>query len=298
MNLTVLSFGAGQDSTAIALKLMLNADFRAQYAPGELIAIMADTGNEHPHTYAHVTAMEALFEKFQIPFIFTGDEYRTDSWKGGLLGQWTRMSGIGSKAYPKTCTDKLKVQPIYKALADYLESRGFGESYRKKSLYDYTAKHGKIQVLIGIAASEEKRMAKPGSVKAKWMSENIEIRYPLVDLGMDRAACQQYISSMEPATGLACPMPSNCMYCPFNQEFDLVWLQRNHPAQLQEWQDLEAAKLAKHADKGDKNLGVWGKPGVTLADKMVEAQEQYGHMTDAELNEYKFSHGHCVASAY
>lgn len=52
--LTILSFGGGQDSTTILYKLVFDADFKARYAPGDLLVLMADTGNEHPETYSHV----------------------------------------------------------------------------------------------------------------------------------------------------------------------------------------------------------------------------------------------------
>lgn len=301
MALTILSFGAGQDSQTIAAKLILDPAFRSKYAPGELIAIMADTGNEHPHTLDHVAKMRPIFEAAGIPFFFVGDEFRAPSWQGGLLGQWSRgRASVGSKAYVKSCTDKLKIQPIYKCLADYLEGRGFGSSSRKKSLYAYTAEHGKIKVLIGIAAGEEKRANKSNSGAAKWMLNNIEIEYPLLDLGMDRSACQSFLHSVEQDLGVACPMPSNCMYCPFNQEFDLVWLKRNHPAKLEEWIGFEDRKIEAWSElqEPEKNLGVWGKAGISLRDKVAEAVEQYGDMSDKDLNEYKFSHGHCVSSAY
>ena len=299
MSMTILSFGAGQDSTVLAIKLALDPEFRAQHAPEHLIAVFADTGNEHPHTYSHVVKMGAFLAEHGIPLVIAGSEYRSASWTDGLIGQWTTGTpSIGSKAYPKTCTDKLKVQPIYKWLAQYLEGEGYGDAMRKKSLYGYAAKHGKIKVLLGIAAGEETRAKGITDKHAKWMQNNLEFIYPLIDLDMDRAACQQYIASQTRITGISCPMPSNCMFCPFNELFDLEWLHRNHPKDLQQWILLEARKLRAHTSKGEKNLGVWGKFGVTLIDKLMEAHEKYGHMSDQELNEYKFSHGHCVKSAY
>lgn len=51
--LTILSFGAGQDSTALLYKIILDKDFRNEYAPNDLVVIMADTKNEHDKTIAH-----------------------------------------------------------------------------------------------------------------------------------------------------------------------------------------------------------------------------------------------------
>mgnify|MGYP003633536078 CR=1 FL=1 len=301
--ITVLSYGAGQDSHTILTKLLTDDSYRAQYAPGELIVIMSDTGNEHPHTYHTVRDAAKFCAQHGVKFHFIGDRYKSASWQGGLTGQWRKgIATVGSKAYPKTCTDKLKIQPIYKKLAELLEARGYGAALRKRSMYGYTEQHGKIRVLIGIAGGEEGRAKGVSNNPNKWLRENVELVYPLLDEDMDRAACQTYLASMESITGIATPMPSNCMYCPFNQEFDLVWLQRNHPEKLAEWQDLEANKIASDHQRPNhdaaKNFGVWGKAGITLADNLDAGLEKYGHMSDAELHEYKFSHGHCVVSGY
>lgn len=301
--LTILSFGGGQDSQAIAMMLIHDPGFRQKYAPGELIAIMADTANEYPHTVAHVERMRKYFSINDIPFFLVGEEYRTDSWKGGLVFQWTRgIPTIGSKAYPKTCTDNLKIRPIYKFLAKYLEDKGYGMAYAKKSLYGYMESHGKIRVLIGIARGEEKRVGDPDKVPNKWMRDTVEMQYPLVDLGMNRDDCQTYLHGMESKTGIPCPYPSNCIFCPFNQEFDLVWQHRHMPEKLDEWMALEAAKLegdvTQRIISDKKSLGVWGKPNFPLSMVLEKALEKYGHMSDAELNTYKFSHGHCVSSTY
>ena len=56
-----------------------------------------------------------------------------------------------------------------------------------------------------------------------------------------------------------------------------------------------------------KNLGVVGKlhkegqrkgQAVTLLDVLEEAKEKYPNVTLEQLQEYKWSHGHCVASKY
>ncbi len=49
--LTVLAFGGGQDSTAILYRIALDKAFRSRYVKGDLLVLMSDTGNEHPHTY-------------------------------------------------------------------------------------------------------------------------------------------------------------------------------------------------------------------------------------------------------
>lgn len=43
-------------------------------------------------------------------------------------------------------------------------------------------------------------------------------------------------------------------------------------------------------------MGVFGKK--LLPEILEEAIKEFGHLTDAELKEYKMSHGHCVKSKY
>jgi hypothetical protein len=47
-------------------------------------------------------------------------------------------------------------------------------------------------MLIGIAKGEEGRC---GEAMEKWMRETVERVYPLIDLGLDRQGCQDYIAS-------------------------------------------------------------------------------------------------------
>ena len=90
------------------------------------------------------------------------------------------------------------------------------------------------------------------------MQRTIERRYPLVELGWDRVACQNYILSC----GQPLPAPSWCRRCPFKGETDLVLMEREDPDGLAEWVELEKAKLAAAAEKfpdlpPKKNLGVF-----------------------------------------
>lgn len=318
--LTVLSFGGGQDSTAILHRLLNDDKAREEWAPEDLLVVISDTGDEHPATYAHVARTAKLvFQEHGIPFAiltgrpdlwwgtYAGDHllhcgYHYDNW-AGLREFYERTNTVGSKAFPKSCTDKLKIQPIYKYLSDfvyehYTGCRRNGKYRGKQPLVDFAKRHGKIRMLIGIAAGEERRIAKtkPDDNKKPtgpvWMEKAIDRRYPLVDWGWDRAGCQKYLGSI----GVTVPPPSNCMLCPYMSMIELVWLYRFHPADYAEWVTIEANKLEANKDKGDKNLGVWGKK--TLPEVLDEALKKHGHLTKRELQEYKMSHGHCVMSKY
>lgn len=312
--LTVLSFGGGQDSTAILYKIALDRSFRRKYIEGHLVVLMSDTGNEHPHTYGHIHFVKEFCKLHRIEFYLIDHKmgYHPKNWPT-LQDQFRRYSTIMSVAFPKTCTDNLKIRPIYNFLDHYVACRYYGYSERhgpkgKRYLKRFCQQYGKINVLLGIAAGEESRIAKSNKKSLKkrqldlfrkvripgrtWMDICIAKRYPLMELGMDRYGCQRYIRSV----GLPLPFPSNCMMCPFASKAEILWLYRTHPDVFWEWVDCERRKLEKFADKGKRNLGVKGAD--TLETVLAQAIEEFGQMSDEELYNHKMTHGHCVMSTY
>lgn len=300
-NITILAFGAGQDSTAILYKIVLDNAFCKRYVKGRLLVIMSDTGNEHPHTYEHVDLIRefCLLHNIEFHFIQHSMGYHPRSWPT-LQFQFRKNGSIMSVAFKKVCTDNLKIKPLYNFLDHYIADRyfGYGENHPpkgKRFIKRYCKEYGKIDVILGIAAGEEGRIAKSAKRLLKrrsWMEHCISKLYPLVELGMDRNACQQYIH----AVGLPLPFPSNCMMCPFAGKVEILWLYRKYPAVFAEWVSYEKAKLKKFAHSANKNLGVKGR--FTLEEVLKQAIEQYGYMTESELDDYKMSHGHCVKSTY
>lgn len=291
--LTVLSFGGGQDSTALLYRYAYDPEFRARYAPDDFVVVMADTNDEHPATLAHVRSVAEWCVERGIEFhwLHADQGWHSTLWSG-LREFYAAKNAIGSKAYPKTCTDNLKVQPIYRWLESWLGERYGVKVGRKRGFLEYAERYGRLRMLIGIAAGEEKRIASAAESEPVWRRASVERVYPLVELGMDRAACQAYIRSV----GHIVPPPSNCMLCPFMSLIELLWLYRHYPDDYHEWVRLEAAKIAANTDKGEKNLGVWGKR--LLPEALQLAIQKHGHMTDEQLADYKMSHGHCVASRY
>ena len=84
------------------------------------------------------------------------------------------------------------------------------------------------------------------------------------------------------------------MICFYSSDQEVLWLYRFYPEVYWDWVAMEKAKLAKY--NVEKNYGVYGK--ITLEQKLEKAQKLYGHWTDDQLNEYKYSHGHCIKSRY
>lgn len=292
--LTVLSYGAGQDSTAILYKLIYDQEFRTIYAPNDLIVIMADTGNEHPETDLQREEAQLICQEEGIPFFFLKctSKYYTGDWNGGYINFLKSGNRIGSKAFPKTCTDRLKIQPIYKFLEDHIHRTYNTKKHgRKSALKEFTQEQGKIRVLIGISKGEEKRVATIED-NSGWMSQCVQREYPLIAIGAGRHECQNIIRNY----GHKVPVPSNCILCPWMSLQELLYLFRFNIDWFNKWAHLEHNKLITNSHKGEKNMGVWGKK--TLPEMLEEAKKKYGHMSDKELAEYRFSHGHCVKSKY
>lgn len=313
-DLTVLAFGGGQDSTCILYKIILDPAFRSKWVSGDLLVLMSDTGNEHPHTYAHISFIEDLCHRHNIPFYFITSDmgYHPRTWPS-LTAQFEKNSTIMSLAFPRTCTDNLKIKPLYSYLDHHIASDYYGciqdtIPKGKKFIKQFVKDNGKIKVILGIAAGEEKRIAKSDkkALKAqqlnmfkkyrdpipKWMTESIEKIYPLVEERMDRKACQTYIRSV----GLPLPYPSKCIMCPYLSKVEILWLYKNMPQEFYCWVSYERDKLDKCKGHTKRNLGVKGEK--TLEEILEEAIQEFGHMTAEELDEYKMSHGHCVLSAY
>jgi len=290
--LTMLSYGAGQDSTAILYKIIYDSSFREKYIRGHLLVVMSDTGNEHPDTYIHVSYSKKVCEEHGIDFVFLTNDmgYHGNTWPD-LLSKYRMNNSIGSKAYPKTCTDNLKLKPIYRYLEEFIGNNAGYPIGQKRAIKGYAEDHGKTRVIIGIAKGEEKRVAKEDAV-FPWMRRGIERSYPLIDIGFNRKACQNYMREV----GHPVPPPSNCMVCPFLDEVELLWLYRFYPDHYQEWVELEQNKINANLHAGEKNYGVWGRK--LLPEVLAISQDKYSDWTDEQLMEYKMSHGHNLNSKY
>lgn len=290
--LTILSYGGGQDSTALLLKYAYDAGFREKYAPDDFLVVMSDTGDEHNYTYNHIewTKRFCLDHKIEFHHLTPSRGFHTPAWQG--LIEWQRRTGNIVMLGIKSCTDKLKIVPIYKFL-DLWISKKYNLPYngRKQSIKAFKEKYNQdINVMIGISRGEEQRV-KEKRVATGWKSCVTTI-YPLINMGMDRKDCQNYTRSKR----VKVPFPSNCMRCPYMSDVELLWLKRNYPAKLMEWIELEEKKLAKFSESGKKNCGVFASE-KTIEDRLMKVERKYGHLRGGELNDYKFSHG-CVKSKY
>lgn len=287
--LGVLSYSAGQESWSILLGLVYSKLRQCE----DLLVLMSDTGDEHPETYVHVDFTRRFCKHFGIEFqLITPDlGFHYDKWPD-LRSFYRRTNTVGSKAFPKTCTDKLKIQPIYKFLDTWVGKKyGYKSGRGKPALKEFAKDYGKIQMMIGLSATEEKRIASKRSLPV-WQNKSIRIEYPLIRAGMTRKDTQDFTT----ACGYPVPIPSNCLLCPFMNDIELVWLFRRYPADFRDWVAIEHNKLMKNQHMGEKNYGVWGRK--TLPQVLEEALKKYGDWPMEKLMEYKMSHGSCTQSKY
>lgn len=305
--LTVLSYGAGQDSHTLLLKYIHDPGFRESYAPNDFLVVMSDTGDEFDETYRTVNEAKLLCQKHNIKFTFITNDmgYHTGDWQS-LSHFYKAKSAVGSKAYPKICSQRLKIDPIYRYLEDYLNENYHVKRGNKSGFREFAQKWGKVRMIIGIADGEQKRMTDASTNKARWYRESIQHCYPLVELGMNRQACQGYIREQ----GYAVPIPSNCKMCPFLSEEELEYLRRFEPDSLEQWMGYERDKLHKFSHLNrvivvtksgnerieNKNFGVWGN--VYLPEMIERVRVKFLHWSDDKIKEYRMSHGHCVASSF
>ena len=300
--LTVLWFGGGQDSTALLLMAKYHEQFKAKYCQANFVVVMSDTGNEYPETYNHIANAAKFSRHNGIPFFFLKADmgFHTPSWQT-LQTQMKRNNSIMSVVGTKSCTDSLKIQPCYKFLDWYVgEKYGFKTGY-KRGIKAYEKQFGKINVIIGFAKGEDTRIATPADSdkpdkRPLWMQRTVQYNYPLIDYGMDRQDCQAYI---EDKKEFVVPMPSNCMFCMFQSQQEVIFLERFFPKVFDKWVQFENNKIKRDESRGKdpkKNLGVKGNTRLPVF--LQKAKEKYGNWTDEELMEYKFSHGHCAKSKY
>jgi hypothetical protein len=293
--LAILSHGLGQDSSALGYMLVHEPALRERYAPGRLIVLSSDTGNEHAEFYENMRYQERFFAGAGIPFeLITADRgYHAEKWLS-LEHFYASGDRIGSKSYPKTCSSRLKIDVVWRRIEALLHEEYRVSGSRKRGIREYVELTGeKITLLIGFTAEEADRRIKKDEDLPAWFEACVERVYPLRDLGLTRADCREYIREK----GHPPVYPSFCRFCPFSTPFDVYHQWRFDRASHDRWAQLERNKLRKFAHlPPEKNHGVF--PGKTLDEVLEEAKEEFGHLSDQEMREQRMRRGHAVASKF
>ena len=238
--LTVLSLGAGVQSTVLALM----AD-RSEYGlPHPDFAIFADTGWEPPAVYDHLNWLESQLS-FEVVRVSAGNI--KESILSGINPEGRKFLDIpvfvvnpdGSRGVAtRQCTRVYKLDPIRQYLRETLEIPPKQRA----------PKATQVEMWLGISADEAVRV-KPS--KDEWITN----RYPLIENGFSRAQLLNWFNENYPDRYLP---TSSCIGCPYHN--DSVWkhLKDSDPKSFQEAvfidQALRNVPATRGAIKGDAYL--------------------------------------------
>lgn len=216
--LRVLSLGAGVQSTTMALMA----------AHGEIpapdYAIFADTQWEPTAVYQHLTWLRSPnVLPFPVHVVTAGDIRQSIRDRRNTTGgrfaaiPWHTVNPDGSHGIGRRqCTSEYKLAPIMREIRRLLGRPG--RAYIRPA---------SVEVMIGISRDEAYR-AKPAK------QHYIRNTYPLLDLGMRRHDCAQWLTRHE----YPVPSKSACIGCPFHADAHWIEMRDNWPL---EWSDAVAA---------------------------------------------------------
>ena len=197
----------------------------------------ADTGNEHPRTYAYLPIINAYLARHGFPLI-TVVRYVPKRFKHApystLAGNCLSNSVLPSLAYGhKSCSSKWKAAPQEKYILKFWKP---GKQAVREGI--------PIRRLIGYDAGNKDQ--KRGAVKER---PEFIYGYPLRIWGFDRQDCKAIISQ----AGLPQPGISACFFCPSCKPDELRALAIDYP-------DLAARAIAiedRAQPKLKKFAGLW-----------------------------------------
>jgi hypothetical protein len=229
---TIASWSAGVDSTAMVLAI-LTGKHPELTTVTEIV--MADTGSEKPETYRFAEIfrgwMAGRFPKVPITVL---------SWKDNAAMRNVPLHEYclepGRERLPsrnlRWCTDKAKITPITRYL------RG-------------TYPTDELTILIGYESTEITRAAR-GRNKVR----RFKNRFPLMELGMNRAACEDLIRQ----AGLPVPIKSACFMCPFMKTAEVRRMPAERPSEYRTMLRMEDLVNERRKKEGKTGFYFKHKP--------------------------------------
>ena len=224
-NLRVLSLGAGVQSSTLALMI----------AKGKIpmvdCAIFADTMGEPKAVYEWLSWLEKQLN-YPVYKVSKGD-LRIDmldaiegKYKFLSVPLYTKNAQTGKKGLLfRQCTADYKILPVNKKVRELL---GLELNEKRK-------KGTKVEMLMGISMDEVYR------VKVNRLKYITNV-YPLIELGMNRNDCLNWIKQNNYPT----PPRSACTFCPFHSNFEWRKIKENK----EEWEKV--VELDSLVRKGTK----------------------------------------------
>jgi hypothetical protein len=211
MTLTVISLGAGVQSTTMALMAA-----HGEITPMPDCAIFADTGWEPKAVYDQLKKLTATLP-FPVHVVSAGNIRDNIISSVNTTGQrfaavpWFVDSGGAGGMGRRQCTSEFKIGPLEKKQRELL-------GYKPRQRIP----HGSIEVWIGISWDEMQRMKDP---RNKWQIN----RWPLIEKEMRRSDCLKWLEDK----GWTAPK-SSCLGCPYHS--DAQW--REIKQNPEEWADV------------------------------------------------------------
>lgn len=206
--LRLLSLGAGVQSTAVLLLACEGVIPKFDYA------LFADTGWEPRAVYANLDRLRTYAESKGIPVrSVSAGNIRIDALDPAhrfVSMPLHALNPDGSRGLARRqCTNEYKIRPLKKAARELL---GYPHPRRvPRGVY--------AEQSIGISTDEFTR-AKDSGLR---FLRNV---FPLIELGLDRAACLDYLAER----GFADTVKSACVGCPFHGNAGWRWIRDNDPA--------------------------------------------------------------------
>ena len=248
---TVISYGGGVQSTAM---LVLAAQGRLGYDIDAALFANVGDDSEHPATLDYVRGVAIPWAADRGLPVHELKRIKRD---GSAETLWGRLMKPESRSLPipvrmpdtgapgtRSCTKDFKIGVVGR----WLKKNG-------------ASKDDPATVCIGISTDEITR------VSNKRVEPYERPVYPLIDLGLDRSACQRVIAE----AGLPVPGKSSCFFCPFHRPQMWSEMRRDEPELFWKSADLEATLIARRHDLGrvPVYLTRFGKP---LPEAVGEAQ--------------------------
>lgn len=200
--LTVISLGAGRQSTAMAMMAA-----HGVITPMPDAAVFADTGDEPAWVYETVKWLQGA-NVLPFPVVVTGKGNLSRELLAGndeaRIPAFIKAGGLQSRQ----CTRNYKIRPIRREVRKLL---GVGPR-------GYIAP-GTVSQWIGISRDEAWRKKPSGAAF-------IENRWPLIELGMSVHDCENWLRE----GGYPVPWGSACVYCPFIDNAARRRIRDNDPA--------------------------------------------------------------------
>jgi 3'-phosphoadenosine 5'-phosphosulfate sulfotransferase (PAPS reductase)/FAD synthetase len=201
----VIGLSGGRDSAALAVFM------RQAYPELDIGYFFTDTGKELPEVYEFLGRLEGFLGK-RIDYLNPDRDFDF----------WLREYGNFLPS-PRTrwCTRQLKLRPLERWIRDDLNAGTRVVSY------------------VAIRADEPERIGMHAT------HPNLEVRFPLREHGLDKAAVLDLLES----SGLGLPTyyrwrsRSGCTFCFYQQKIEWVRLKREHPEAFEEAKRYEKTAL-------------------------------------------------------